>query len=122
MPDFNPENKKTYKENNLINRVFQSNYEMGSTFKPITATIGFDLGLINSEMTFNVKKKYLNISDYDQYKDDGNYNVEKIVVESSNIGTAKIATMIGKKIRLIFSKKLDLIKKLILKIWRWQTL
>ena len=112
LPDFNPENKKTYKENNLINRVFQSNYEMGSTFKPITATIGFDLGLINSEMTFNVKKKYLNISDYDQYKDDGNYNVEKIVVESSNIGTAQIATMIGKKNQINFFKKIGFDKKI----------
>lgn len=112
LPDFNPENKKTYKENNLINRVFQSNYEMGSTFKPITATMGFDLGLINSEMTFNVKKKYLNISDYDQYKDDGNYNVEKIVVESSNIGTAQIATMIGKKNQIDFFKKIGFDKKI----------
>ena len=112
LPDFNPENKKTYKENNLINRVFQSNYEMGSTFKPITATIGFDLGLINSEMTFNVKKKYLNISDYDQYKDDGNYNVEKIVVESSNIGTAQIATMIGKKNQIDFFEKIGFDKKI----------
>ena len=112
LPDFNPENKKTYKENNLINRVFQSNYEMGSTFKPITATIGFDLGLINSERTFNVKKKYLNISDYDQYKDDGNYNVEKIVVESSNIGTAQIATMIGKKNQIDFFEKIGFDKKI----------
>ena len=112
FPDFNPENKKTYKENNLINRVFQSNYEMGSTFKPITATIGFDLGLINSDMTFNVKKKYLNISDYDQYKDDGNYNVEKIVVESSNIGTAQIATMIGKKNQIDFFEKIGFDKKI----------
>ena len=112
LPDFNPENKKTYKENNLINRVFQSNYEMGSTFKPITATIGFDLGLINSEMTFNVKKKYLNISDYDQYKDDGNYNVEKIVVESYNIGTAQIATMIGKKNQIDFFEKIGFDKKI----------
>ena len=112
LPDFNPENKKTYKENNLINRVFQSNYEMGSTFKPITATIGFDLGLINSEMTFKIKKKYLNIYYYDQYKDDGNYNVEKIVVESSNIGTAQIATMIGKKNQIDFFKKIGFDKKI----------
>ena len=63
-------------------------------------------------MTFNVKKKYLNISDYDQYKDDGNYNVEKIVVESSNIGTAQIATMIGKKNQIDFFEKIGFDKKI----------
>ena len=41
LPDYNPENKSSFNENNLINRVFQSNFEMGSTFKPITATNGF---------------------------------------------------------------------------------
>ena len=42
LPDYNPQDKSSFDNNNLINRVFQSNYEMGSTFKPITATIGFD--------------------------------------------------------------------------------
>ena len=105
LPDYNPQNKSSFNENNLINRVFQSNFEMGSTFKPITATMGYDLGLINPQMTFDVTKKYLNIGDHDKYKGDGIYDVEKIVVESSNIGTAQIATLIGKKIRLSFFEK-----------------
>ena len=35
-PDFNPNNNQSFNEINLINRVIQSNYEMGSTFKPLT--------------------------------------------------------------------------------------
>ena len=31
LPDYNPEDKSSYNNNNLMNRVFQSNYEMGST-------------------------------------------------------------------------------------------
>ena len=106
LPDFNPQNKSTFKENNLINRVFQSNFEMGSTFKPITAAIAFDLGLIDKNMKFDVKKKYLNIGDFDEFKGDGFYNIEKIIVESSNIGTAKIASLIGKNNQIIFFDKL----------------
>lgn len=106
LPDYNPENKSSYNEKNLLNRAFQSNFEMGSTFKPITATIGYDLGIIKPEMTFDVSKKFLNIGDHDEYKEDGIYDVEKIIVESSNIGTAQIATMIGKKNQKEFFNKI----------------
>ncbi len=106
LPDYNPQNKTTFKEKNLINRVFQSNFEMGSTFKPITATMGFDLDIIDPSMTFDVTKKYLNIGDYDKYKGDGIYDVEKIIVESSNIGTAKIASLIGQENQKKFFEKI----------------
>ena len=106
LPDFNPENKGNYSENNLINRVLQSNYEMGSTFKPITATMGYDLDIIKPEMTFDVKKRFKGISDHDNFKNNGIYNVEKIIVESSNIGSAQIASLIGKKNQKKFFKKL----------------
>ena len=112
LPDYNPEDKSSYNNNNLMNRVFQSNYEMGSTFKPITATIGFDLDIIDPQMTFDVTKKYLNISDHDKYKDNGIYDVEKIIVESSNIGTAQIATLIGKKNQIEFFEKIGFNKKI----------
>ncbi len=106
LPDYNPQNKSSINKKNLINRVFQSNYEMGSTFKPITAVMGFDFDLIDNSMKFDVTKKYLNISDHQQYKDDGSYNIEKIIIESSNIGTAQVATKIGKEKQKIFFEKI----------------
>ena len=112
LPDFNPHDKSSFNQSNLINRVFQSNYEMGSTFKPITATMGYDLDILDSQMTFDIKKKYLGIGDYDKYKDNGIYNVEKIIVESSNIGTAQISTLIGKKNQKEFFEKIGFNKKI----------
>ena len=110
-PDFNP-NNKDLNENNLINRVIQSNYEMGSTFKPLTAANGFDYGVINSEMIFDIKKSVKGVRDHDTYKEDGLYNVEKIVVESSNIGTAQIALKIGKDFQKDFLNKLGFFEKI----------
>ena len=40
-PDFDPNNNKTFNNDNLFNRAIQGNYEMGSTFKPITVANGY---------------------------------------------------------------------------------
>ena len=65
-PDFDP-NNKNLNNNNLINRVIQSNYEMGSTFKPLTAANGFDYSVINSEMIFDIKKSVKGVRDHEKY-------------------------------------------------------
>ncbi len=111
FPDFNP-NNKNFKEYNLINRVVQSNYEMGSTFKPLTMVNGYDYDIINPDMIFDVKKSFKGVRDHDKFKDNGLYNIEKIVVESSNIGTAQIAHKIGKNKQKDFLKKLGFFEKL----------
>ena len=116
FPDFNPNDRKTFNENNLINRVIQSNYEMGSTFKPITVAMGYDKDLISPEMTFDVTKKIKGISDYSKYEGDGIYNVEKIIFKSSNIGAAKIASLIGKQNQKEFFKKIGFFDKLNIEI------
>jgi len=116
FPDFNPNDRKTFNENNLINRVIQSNFEMGSTFKPLTVAMGYDKNLILPEMTFNVTKKIKGISDYSKYEGDGIYNVEKIIYKSSNIGAAKIASLIGKKNQKEFFKKIGFFDRLDIKI------
>ncbi len=112
LPDYNPQDKSTYFENNLFNRVLQSNFEMGSTFKPITATMGFDLDIIDPSMTFDVKKRYLNISDHNEFKGNGIYDIEKIIVESSNIGIAQIASKIGKSNQTLFFDKIGFNKRI----------
>ncbi len=110
-PDFNP-NIKNFSKKNLINRVLQSNYEMGSTFKPLTAANAFDYNVIDSNMIFDIKKSIKGVKDHDSYKEDGLYDVEKIVVESSNIGTAQIALKIGKNSQKEFLKKLGFFEKI----------
>ncbi len=111
-PDFNPNDNQSFNEINLINRVIQSNYEMGSTFKPLTAVNGYDYGIINPNMVFDVKKNVKNVKDHNTYKGNGLYNVETIVVESSNIGTAQIALKIGKKNQKDFFNKLGFFDKI----------
>ena len=116
FPDFNPNDRKTFNEKNLINRVIQSNFEMGSTFKPITVAMGYDKNLISPDMTFDVTKKIKGISDYSKYEGDGIYNVEKIIFKSSNIGAAKIASLIGKQNQKEFFKKIGFFDKLNIEI------
>ena len=111
-PDFNPNNNKDFNKQKLINRVIQSNYEMGSTFKPLTAVNGYDYDIINPNMIFDVKKSIKGVTDHHRYKDDGLYNIEKIIVESSNIGSAQIALQIGKNNQKEFLKKLGFFEKL----------
>jgi len=116
FPDFNPNDRKTFNENNLINRVIQSNYEMGSTFKPITVAMGYDKDLISPDMTFDVSKKIKGISDYLKFEGNGIYNIEKIIFKSSNIGVAKIASLIGKQNQKEFFKKIGFFDKLNIEI------
>ena len=104
FPDFDPNNKNTFKKNNLFNRVIQGNYEMGSIFKPLTIAMGIDKEIINSEMIFDVSKPIKGIEDFHPFK--GSYGVKDIIVNSSNIGTAKIASMIGKKNQIEFFSKI----------------
>ena len=82
---------------------------MGSTFKPITMAIGYDTNIINDKDLFEVNKPIKidkhTINDF--YELEGPLTVKEIIVNSSNIGTAKIAQKIGKKNP----------KKLFKKIW-----
>ncbi len=118
FPDFDPNNRKTFTENNKLNRIIGGNYEMGSTFKPITVAMGIDMNIINSETSFDVskpiKKGKITINDFHPHK--GFFTSKEIVVNSSNIGAAKIANKIGKKNQINFFKKIGFYEKIELEI------
>ncbi len=104
-PDFDSNNINQSNPEQRLNRALQSNYEMGSTFKPITVAMGIESGIIDHNMTFDVSKPIKNkIEDWDPCN--CRLSVKEIVVRSSNIGTAKIAEKIGKDNQIEFFEKI----------------
>ncbi|MFL2510503.1 MAG: peptidoglycan D,D-transpeptidase FtsI family protein [Alphaproteobacteria bacterium] len=114
-PDFDSNNINQSNSNQRLNRALQSNYEMGSTFKPITVAMGIDSGIIDHSMTFDVSKPIKNkIEDWDPCN--CSLSVKEIVVRSSNIGTAKIAEKIGKDNQIDFFKKIGFYEPINIKL------
>ena len=103
-PDFDPNNRSTFNEQNLFNRAIEANYEMGSMFKMLTIAMGIDKEIINSSMTFDVTKNIRGIKDFHPHK--GELTITGCMVKSSNICTAKIASKIGKTNQKDFFKKI----------------
>ena len=103
FPDFDPNNYKTSTNNQRLNRALQSNYEMGSTFKPLTVAIGLEQELINKDMIFDVSKPIKHIEDWDPC--DCKLSLKDVIVKSSNIGIAQIAKIIGKENQKKFFQK-----------------
>ena len=114
FPDFDPNRINLSNDNGRFNRALQANYEMGSTFKPITVAMGIDENIINKDMFFDVSKPIKSIRDYHPFI--GTLSVKDIVVQSSNIGAAKIARKIGKKKQIEFFKKIGFFEKLDIQI------
>jgi cell division protein FtsI (penicillin-binding protein 3) len=105
LPDFDPNTrppgllKGDPSDSPLFNRAVQGVYELGSTFKVFAAAQALDLGLVNPSTLLDTKGPMLwgkfKIRDFRDYGDA--MSVEDVIVKSSNIGTARMALMIGAK-------------------------
>jgi cell division protein FtsI (penicillin-binding protein 3) len=103
LPDFDPNDrpvpltKGNAADSPLFNRAVQGVYELGSTFKILTAAQAIDIGLVNSGTVIDTKGPLRwgrhRIRDFRNYGDA--LTVEEIIVKSSNIGTARLAMMLG---------------------------
>lgn len=120
LPDFDPNDRpKDTRQGDpadspLFNRAVQGLYELGSTFKIFTAAQAIDERLVSRttwiETTSPMRWGRHSISDY---KDLGPaLTVEDVIVESSNVGTARMALMVGVERQLDFFSKLGLLKPL----------
>lgn len=103
LPDFDPNNRPNLPtkgqaaDSPLFNRAVQGVYELGSTFKIFAVAQAMELGLVAPETVIDIRGpirwgKY-RISDFHNYGKE--LSVEDIIIKSSNIGTARISTMIG---------------------------
>jgi cell division protein FtsI/penicillin-binding protein 2 len=99
LPDFNPAKFNTEKSHRLKNRILTDPYEPGSIIKPIVAAIALDNGAIGYKQVFYCEDGYwgkYRIGEFGNHRY-GNFTVREILVESSNVGMAKIGLELGQK-------------------------
>ena len=89
-----------------FNRVVQGVYEMGSTFKIFSVAQGLEQNLFNLDTLIDTKAFVVNSRKIeDKYRFDAKSSIYEIIVRSSNVGSARLSLMIGKKgLKEIFSK------------------
>ena len=107
LPDFDPNDRPRVltaadgagdqSDSPLFNRAVQGVYELGSVFKIFTVAQGIELGLINANTMIDTQGPLqwgrFRIRDFHDYG--ATLSATDVIVKSSNIGTARIALMIG---------------------------
>ena len=112
LPDFNINKRISLKDKAYMNKITKGVFELGSIFKTFTVALALDEeGLVEPETIIknikkNIKCSIHNISDIKDFPD--SMTVEDILVQSSNIGTIKIARKIGEEKYKQFLKDLNL--------------
>ena len=102
LPDFDPNHRPSpltkgdASDSPLFNRAVQGVYELGSTFKPFAVAQAMQLGLVSPTTVLDTtpfKMGRFWIKDFHNYG--ARLSTTEILVNSSNIGTARIVQLIG---------------------------
>ena len=115
LPDFNLNKRENILDKKFINRSTKGIYELGSVFKTFTLAAGLQENVIEVDTLFeNLPKKVKcagrSISEYD-LDIPSNLTAEQILIRSGNIGSIKIAQMVGIEKFKRFLEDLDLLNK-----------
>ena len=124
LPDFDPNARPVPPtegapdDSPLFNRAVQGVYELGSTAKTFTVAQALETGQVTPDTMINTQSpltwgKY-RIRDFRDYGRE--LSVEKVLVKSSNVGTARIAMEIGAKRQQAFLDALGLLDPVPLEI------
>ena len=102
LPDFNPNIRRQKFAGDpgfhpRFNRAAQGRYELGSVFKVFTAAMALEERVANAATMFETPRslRFAKHRISDSHKMPPRMSLEDIVVESSNVGTARIALMVG---------------------------
>ena len=116
LPDFNLNKRKKITDVNYINKVTKGTYEFGSVFKTFTLAAALNERLIEKDTKFKNLPKSINcggfpIREYDE-KMPSNLTAEQILVRSGNIGSVRIAQMVGAEKFQQFLEKIGILGKI----------
>lgn len=116
LPDFDPNDRPRpltqgdQSDSVLFNRAVQGVYELGSVFKVFTIAQALDLGLVNPNTKVNtqgpLRAGKFRIRDFHNYGPE--LTARKVLIKSSNIGSARIAMQIGAERQRAFLRQLGL--------------
>ena len=117
LPDFDPNNRPAplttgdASDSPIFNRALQGVYELGSVFKIFAVAQALDMGLVNENTMIDTSGPMtwgrFRINDFHNYGPA--LSVMDVIVNSSNIGTARIALMFGVEAQKAFLGRLGLL-------------
>ncbi len=99
VPTYNPNNPVNIK-GKTRNRAIVDMFEPGSTMKPVTVAAGLESGLYQPDTKIQTSPGYMNIGPatiHDSHAH-GILTVAEVIQKSSNVGAAKIALSLDKKV------------------------
>ena len=118
LPDFDPAHAGNADDDTKFNRATLGVYEMGSTFKIFNTALALDSGLIKAGDRFDtmhaLEVGHKKIHDF--HPSNHPLNVAEIFMESSNIGSARMAMKFGGARQRAFLDRLGLMDKLSLEL------
>lgn len=114
LPDYDPNNPYNALDKDRLNRMSAGVYEMGSTFKLFTTAMALDSGLVDLNDSFDARKplRFGRFTINDFHGKRRILTVPEIFIYSSNIGTAKMADLIGIEGHRDFIKRIGLLDRM----------
>jgi cell division protein FtsI (penicillin-binding protein 3) len=115
LPDFDPNDPPDMtKDPTRINRINVGVYEMGSTFKAISIAMALEAGKVNlaSRLDARDSLRYGRFTIHDFHATHRILTVPEVFTHSSNIGTARMALMVGVDGHKAFLKKMGQLDRL----------
>ena len=114
LPDFDPNQPADALDPNKINRLSVGVYEMGSTFKAITIAMALESNKVTlrSQLDARDSLRYGRFTIHDFKGEKRMLTVPEVFVHSSNIGSARMAMMVGVSGHQAFLRKMGQLTRL----------
>ena len=114
LPDYDPNDPGDVRDPTKINRINVGVYEMGSTFKALSISMALDSGKVNlgSHVDARDSLRYGRFTIHDFHATHRVLSVPEVFTHSSNIGTARMALMVGVEGHKAFLKKMGQLDRL----------
>lgn len=114
LPDYDPNNPVEALQKDRLNRMSAGTYEMGSTFKAFTTAMALDSGKVTMSDSFDARGSIriggFTISDF--HGKNRVLTVPEIFIYSSNIGTARMADLVGIEGHQAFLTRMGLLSRM----------